>query len=110
MICFILLKTTIYAIMLMKIHCMYLIVTFNIVKEKLYKHFEGTRRFYDNYVLLNPWKCNFMFLGSNLSVDEIFAYKNFKLKNTSVNEILGVAINNELEFNKYLKHDCKKSR
>ena len=53
----------------------------NVVKEKLYKDFEvlGTW-FYDNYMALNPGKCNFMCLGSNLLGDEIFVYKNFKLK------------------------------
>ena len=62
----------------------------NFVKEKLYKDFEVLDTwFYDNYMSFDPGKCNFMCLRSNLSVDEIFVYKNFKLKNTSVNEILG---------------------
>ena len=48
--------------------------------------------------------CNFLYLRSNLSMDEIFVYKNFKLKNTSVNEILGVIIDGELKFDKHVKH------
>ena len=73
----------------------------NVVKKELYRDFE----------ILDTWfsgKCNFMCLGSNLSVDEIFVYKNFKLKNTSINKILGVIINRELPFYKHVKHICKK--
>ena len=57
---------------------------------------------------LNTRKCNFTCLGLNLSVDEIFVYKNLKLKNTSINEILGVIIDRELKFDKHVKHICKK--
>ena len=45
-----------------------------------------------------------MRLASSLSVDE-----NFKLRNTSVNEILGVIIDRELKFSKPVKHNCKKA-
>ena len=58
---------------------------------------------------LNPGKCNFMCSGSNLLLDEIFIYKNFKLKNTTVNEILGVIIDRELKFDKHVKHIYKKA-
>ena len=82
----------------------------NIVKEKLYKDFGVLDTWsYDNYMALNPGKCNFMCLGSNLLGNEIFVYKNFKLKNTSVNEILGVTIDRELKFDKHVKHICKKA-
>ena len=82
----------------------------NVVKEKLYKDFEVLDTwFYNNYMALNPGKCNFMCLGSNLSLDESFVYKNFKLKNTSVIEISGVIIDRELIFDKHVKHICKKA-
>ena len=82
----------------------------NVVKEKLYKNFEVLDTwFYDNYMALNPGKCNSMCLGSKLSLDEIFVYKIFKLKNTSVNEIVGVNIDRELKFDKHVKHICKKA-
>ena len=62
----------------MTIHCMHLIL--NVVKEKLNKDFEVLDIwFYDNYMALYPGKSNFMWLGSNLSLDEISIYKNFKL-------------------------------
>ena len=67
--------------------------------KKNYKDFEVLDTwFYELYMALNPGKCNFMCSGSNLSLDEIFIYKNFKLKNTNVNEILGVIIDSELKY------------
>ena len=61
----------------------------NVVEEKLEKDFEELHTWsYNNYMALNPGKCNFMCLGSNLSLNEIFIYKNFKIKNTFVNKIL----------------------
>ena len=110
MICFILLKIVIYAIIaddntLYTFYC-----NINAVKEKLYKDFEVLEAwFYDNYMVSHPGKCNFMCLGSNLSLDEIFVYKNFKLKSTSVNEILGVIIDRERKSDKHVKHICKKA-
>ena len=58
---------------------------------------------------LNPGKCNFMCLGSNLLENEIFAYKNFKLKNTSVSQILGVTIDRELKFDIFAKKQVTSS-
>ena len=58
---------------------------------------------------LNPGRCNFLCLGSNLSVDEIFGYKNFKLKKNSVNGILEVIIDTELKFDKHVRHICEKA-
>ena len=82
----------------------------NVVKEKLYKDFEVLDTwFFGNYMVLNPGKCNFVCLVSNLSLDKIFISKNFKLKNTSVNEILRVNIDRELKFDKHVKHICKKT-
>ena len=77
----------------------------NVVKEKIYRDFEVLGAwFYDNYMAINSGKCNFMHLGSNLSVGEIFVPKNFKLKNASVNEIIGTIIDRKLKFDKHIKH------
>ena len=82
----------------------------NLVKEKLYKDFEVLDTwFYDSYMALNSGKCNFMCLRSNLLLDKTYVYKNFKLKKTSVNEILGVIIDRELKFDKRVKYICKKA-
>ena len=56
---------------------------------------------------LNPGRCNFLCLGSNLSVDEIFVYKNFKLKKKF--RKLGVIIDRELKFDKHVRHICEKA-
>ena len=53
---------------------------------------------------LNPGKCNFMCLGSNLLLDEIFT-----LKRASINEILGVTVDRELKIDKHVKHVPKKA-
>ena len=53
---------------------------------------------------LNPGKCNFMCLGSNLLLDEIFT-----LKSASINEILGVTVDRELKIDKHVKHVPKKA-
>ena len=60
---------------------------------------------------LSPGKSNFICLVSNLSdlSDEIFLYKNVSLKNTSVNEILGVIIDRELKFDKHIYYIYKKA-
>ena len=82
----------------------------NVVKEKLHKDFEELDTwYYDNYMAFNPGKCNFMCLEPNLSVDEIFVYQNFKIKNTFVNEILRLVIDRELKFDKHVKHICKRA-
>ena len=47
----------------------------SVVEEKLYRDFEVLDTwFYDNYMVLNPGKRNFMCFGSNLLVGEIFVY------------------------------------
>ena len=82
----------------------------NFVKEKLYKDFEVPDTwFYDKCMAHNPGKCNFMCLGSNISLNEIFVCKGFKLKYTSVNEISGLITDRELKFDKHVKHICKKA-
>ena len=82
----------------------------NAVKEKVSSDIEILDAwFYDNYIALNSGKCNFMCLRSNLSVDEICVYKNFKLRITSVNEILGVIIDRKLKYDKNVKYIYKKA-
>ena len=82
----------------------------NVVKEKLFKDSEVLDPwFYGNYMAFNHEKCNCICLGSNLSLDEIFLYKNLKLKKISVNEILKVIMDGELKFDEHVKHICKKA-
>ena len=40
---------------------------------------------------------------------DLYIYKNFKLKNTSVAEMLEVIMGRELKFDKHVKHICKKA-
>ena len=50
----------------------------NDIKEKLYRDLETLDIWFYNYMALSSGEVNFMYLGSNLSVDEIFVYKDFK--------------------------------
>ena len=52
--------------------------------------------FYENYMVLNSRKCHFMCLGQN-TVNEIFVYDNTEMKNSKVEKILGVTIDNKLK-------------
>ena len=45
-----------------------------------------TKWFYENYMVLNPSKCNFMCLGQN-TVNETFVYNNTEMKNIKEEKI-----------------------
>ena len=47
-------------------------------------------------MVLNSGKCHFMCLGQN-TVNEIFVYDNTEMKNSKVEKILGVTIDNKLK-------------
>ena len=67
------------------------------VKQTLRQDFEiVTKWFYENYMVLNSGKCHFMCLGQN-TVNEIFVYDNTEMKNSKVEKILGVIIDNKLK-------------
>ena len=58
---------------------------------------------------LTPGKCNFIFLGLNISVSEVSICENFKLNNTAVNEILRATIDMKHKLDNHVKHVCKKA-
>ena len=68
------------------------------VKQTLRQDFEiVTKWFYENYMVLNSGKCHFMCLGQN-TVNETFVYDNSETKNSKEERILGVIIDNKLNF------------
>ena len=74
------------------------------VKQTLSQEFEiVTKRFYENYIVLNWGKCHFMCLGQN-TVHEKFVYDNIEMKNCEEEKI-----DNKLRFKRYVKNLCEKA-
>ena len=58
---------------------------------------------------LTPGKCNFIYLGLNVSVSEVSICENFKFNDTPVNEILRATIDMKHKLDNHVKHVCKKA-
>ena len=77
-------------------------IEFHQVQKYLKKDFEILEiLFYDNYMVLNPRKCEFMGLGKT-NENEVFAYHEFRIKKNTVKKLLGITIDKHLNFNKHL--------
>ena len=63
--------------------------------------------FYDNYMVFNPRKCEFMGFGKN-NENEVFTYHEIQLKKTATKKLLGITIDEHLNFNEHLTNVCKK--
>ena len=61
-----------------------------------------TKWFYDNYMVLNPKKCHYMWY------DE-FVFDNLYLENSDVEVILGITIGSKLTYDSYIKNISKKA-
>ena len=61
-----------------------------------------------HYMVLNQVKCHFMCLGRNTE-KETFVFKSKTLKNSEEQKILGIIIDNKLNFKRYVKNLCKKT-
>ena len=81
------------------------------MKCKLQIDFEILDRWFQhNIMVLNPDKCHFMNLGpksSTQSVNDIFCYKEIKLKSSCEEKLLGVIIDKDLNFNNHVKAMCR---
>ena len=64
--------------------------------------------FYENYMLLNPEKCHFLTLGFNKSSPD-FSFENTIIKNVTEEKILGIVIDNNLNFKSHMKNICEKA-
>ena len=64
--------------------------------------------FFDNYMVLIPGKCHFMCIGSNCA-DKSFIFENAALENSKEVTILGITIDNKLNFQSHIKNLCKKA-
>ena len=59
-------------------------------------------------MVLNQGKHHFMCFGRNTE-DETFVFKNKIMKNSEEQKILGINIDNKLDFKSYVKNLCKKA-
>ena len=64
--------------------------------------------FYENFMVLNSKKCHFMCIGRGRE-NETFTFKNVCYKNSKEELILGIIIDNKLNFNSHIRKMCKKS-
>ena len=65
--------------------------------------------FYENFMMLNPGKSQYMCLGKNLDDNEMLNFNNLTMKSSKEVEILGKNIENNLNFNNHIKSMCRKA-
>ena len=63
--------------------------------------------FYENYIVLNPDKCHFLTLGFNKPFPD-FSFENTIIKNVNEEKILGIVVDNNLNFKSHMKKICEK--
>ena len=82
---------------------------FDIVYENLRWDFSILKKWYfDNFLVLNPDKCYFMTLGTGKQVQD-FQLENVIIKYKQEGKILGVIIDNELNFQSHIDSICTKT-
>ena len=82
---------------------------FNIVIRRLRSDFAITSEwFYENYIVLNQNKCHFLTLGFNKLFPD-FSFENTIIKNVTEEKILGIVIENNLNFKSRMKKICEKA-
>ena len=82
---------------------------FNIVIRRLRGDFAITSEwFYENYIVLNQNKCHFLTLGFNKLFPD-FSFENTIIKNVTEEKILGIVIENNLNFKSRMKKICEKA-
>ena len=64
--------------------------------------------YYEKYRVLNAGKCQFMCLGYN-NESETFLFHNILMENSKEQKIVGVTIENKLNFKSYISELCKKA-
>ena len=82
---------------------------FNIVIRRLREDFAIISEwFYGNYIVLNQNKCHFLTLGFNKLFPD-FSFENTIIKNVTEEKILGIVIENNLNFKSCMKKICEKA-
>ena len=82
---------------------------FNIVIRRLREDFAIISEwFYGNYIVLNQNKCHFLTLGFNKLFPD-FSFENTIIKSVTEEKILGIVIENNLNFKSCMKKICEKA-
>ena len=80
------------------------------IKSLLLSDFEMVNNwFYENFMTLNSLRIHYMWLGKNIDNNEVLNFNNLTLKSTKEVEILGIKIDNNLDFNNHIKSICSKA-
>ena len=80
----------------------------NIVIRRLRHNFAIISEWlYENYMVLNPDKCRFLTLGFNKPFSD-FSFENTIINNINEEKILGIVIENNLNFKSHTKKICEK--
>ena len=58
-------------------------------------------------MVLHLGKCYFLCLGKNIE-NETYIFNKTEMKNSSKGKVLGITVDNKLEFKSHVKNLCKK--
>ena len=64
--------------------------------------------FFNNFLVLSSDKCHFMTLGAPNTLPD-FKCKNITIKNSACEKLLGVIIDNKLDFTEHVNTVCKRA-
>ena len=60
--------------------------------------------FYENFMVLNPEKSHFMYIGQKIDDAETLNFNNFVIKNSKEVEILGITLDINMNFHTHIKN------
>ena len=100
-------KSVTLQIMLMIVLCIHLKSVSNIMHSLSHDFTILPNWFNNNFMVLNPDKCTFMLLGVNNELQTNLVCGNETLKNSKQEKVLGVTIDNKLNFATHLSNITK---
>ena len=65
--------------------------------------------FYENFMVSNPEKSHFMWIGQKIYDAETLNFNNFVINNSKEVEILGITLDRNMNFHIHIKNICRKA-
>ena len=65
--------------------------------------------FYENFMVLNPEKSHFMYMGQKIDDAETLNFNDLAIKNSKEVEILGITLDRNMNFHTHIKNICRKA-